>query len=125
MRRFSVSEQEFAEYLARQRMEPREQRGAVIVDRVDVIGVTRTNPNFIARRLESKAGEPLRYEAVNADLERIQQLGEFQTVDVRVVEDAGTTALLFDAHEKTWGPGYLRFGIGLESQGPLPTDCAF
>ncbi len=115
LRRFSVSEEEFAEHLASQRAVPKEQREVVTVDSVKVNGLTRTNPNFITRRLQSRAGEPLTTEAVYADLERIQQLGEFETVDVRLVEEAGATTLLFEATEKSWGPSYLRFGLGFES----------
>jgi NTE family protein len=115
LRSFSVSEQEFAEYLARQRTIPKEQRDVVALDRVEVIGLTATKPEYIKRRLESRPGEPLQLESVNKDLERIQQLGEFETVDVRLAEDEGTTTLLFGAQEKSWGPGYLRLGIGVES----------
>jgi NTE family protein len=113
LRRFSVSEQEFAKYIARQRKEPRKE--PLTVDRVEVVGLTRTNPNFITRRLQSQAGEPLATGSVNEDLERISQLGEFETVDVRVVKSGGESTLLFDAREKPWGPGYLRFGLGVES----------
>jgi NTE family protein len=34
---------------------------------------------------------------------------------VRFVEDAGETTLRFDAREKSWGPGYMRLGLGVES----------
>jgi NTE family protein len=115
LRRFSVSEREFAEYLARQRTIPREQREAIQVDKVEVNGLTRTNPSFFIRRLKTRPGEPLATEAINDDLERIQQLGEFESVDIRIVEDENATTLVFDAREKSWGPGYLRFGLGVES----------
>jgi NTE family protein len=115
LRGFSVSEREFADYLVRQRTIPKEQREIVTADRVEVTGLTLTKPEFITRRLKSRPGEPLQSEAINKDLERIQQLGEFETVDVRVEEEDGTTTLSFDAREKSWGPGYLRLGIGVES----------
>jgi NTE family protein len=113
--RFSVSEREFADYLDRQRTIPKEQREVVAVDRVEVTGLTLTNPEFIKRRLESRPGEPLQFEALNRDLERIHQLGEFETVDARLEEEAGATTLWFDAREKSWGPGYLRLGLGVDS----------
>ena len=78
-------------------------------------GLTRTRPEFITRRLESQPDQPLSYDKVVLDLERIQQLGEFETVDVRFVEDAGGTTLRFDARERSWGAGYLRLGLGVES----------
>ena len=115
LRRFSVSEEEFAGYLERQRRSSREERGSLTVEKVEMTGLTRTSPGFITRRIESRPGVPLEYETVNDDVERIHQLGEFETVDVRLAEEAGETTLLFDAREKSWGPGYLRFGLGVES----------
>lgn len=114
LRAFSVSEEEFEAYLARQRGPSRAERGPLTVDRVEVTGLTRTAPAFITRRLDSQPGVPLEYETVNDDVERIHQLGEFETVDVRLV-GADRNTLRFDAREKALGPGYLRFGLGLES----------
>ena len=114
LRSFSVSEEDFAEYLDGQRTKPDEQRSAVMIDRVEVTGLTRTSPDFITRRLGSRAGEPLREDVVHDDIERIHQIGEFEAVGVRIVEDAGGTTLKFEAREKSWGPGYMRFGIGVE-----------
>jgi NTE family protein len=115
LRHFSVSEQEFAEHLARQRINVQEQLHDVTVDRVEVEGLRSAHSKRVTRHLRSKPGQPFRPEAVNADLVRIHQLGEFETVDVRLVEDESETVLSFDAREKSWGPGYLRLGIGAES----------
>jgi NTE family protein len=115
LREFSVSEEEFESYLRRQRTTPKDQRPAVTVDSVEVLGLTRTNPGFIERRLQSQPGQPLSDEGIFADLERVHQLGEFENVDVRLVKEEDQTRLLFDAQEKSWGPYYLRFGLGAET----------
>ena len=115
LREFSVSEEEFENYLRRQRTIPEEQRPAVVVDSVEVLGLTRTDPDFIQRRLRSQPGQPLTEGGVVADLERVNQLGEFENVDVRLIKEDDQTRLLFDAQEKSWGPSYLRFGLGAET----------
>jgi NTE family protein len=115
LRRFSVSEEAFAEFLARQRTTHEESRDTVTVDRIIVRGLTHTDPEFITKRLDSQPNMKLTAEDVNRDIVRIHQLGEYETVDMRLVTDEEGRTLLFDAREKGLGPGFLRFGLGFET----------
>jgi NTE family protein len=46
-------------------------------------------------------------------LRRIYGRGDFESVDYRIVEEPGKRVMLITPREKSWGPDYLRFGLGL------------
>jgi NTE family protein len=60
-------------------------------------------------------GQPLKTETLRRDLGRVMQSGEFELVQVSLEQDGDESKLVIDAKEKPYGPGYLRFGIGLET----------
>jgi len=114
LRRFSISDDAYAEFLERQRMNETS-RSVVRVDEIVIEGLTRSNPDVLLRRMRTKPGDELDAELLLRDLERVSQAGEFQSMGFRLEPHEGKTTLVVEAHEKTWGPGYLRFGLGLES----------
>ena len=66
--------------------------------------------------IESKPGEPLTEDKLGADLRRIYGTGDYESLSYRIVGgETGPRALLIEPVEKSWGPDYLRFGLGLES----------
>jgi NTE family protein len=86
------------------------------VDEIRFEGLDRTNPEVLRELVETKPGEPLEEEKLGADLRRIYGRGDFESVDYSVVGAAGgPRALVITPNEKYWGPDYLRFGLGLES----------
>ena len=86
------------------------------VDEIRFEGLKRTNPEVLRALVETKPGEPLDQEKIGADLRRIYGRGDFESVDARVVGSAGgPRAMVITPREKDWGPDYLRFGLGLES----------
>ncbi len=48
---------------------------------------------------------------------------DFEHVNYRFIEEPGRRVLAVDAVEKSWGPDYLRFGLGLSSD--LQGDAYF
>lgn len=114
LRRFSIPDDAYAEFLERQRMDEAPTSG-VRVDEIVIEGVTRSNPDVLLRRMRTKPGDELDAELLLRDLERVSQAGEFQSMGFRLEPHDGKNRLVVEAHEKTWGPGYLRFGLGLES----------
>jgi NTE family protein len=42
-------------------------------------------------------------------------LGDFEHVDYQIFEEAGKQIVSVSAIEKSWGPDYVRFGLGLQS----------
>ena len=85
------------------------------VDEIRFEGLERTNPEVLRRLMDSRPGEPLTEETINADLRRIFGRGDFESVDYRIESEGGPRAMVVTPREKRWGPDYLRFGLGLES----------
>ncbi len=75
----------------------------------------RVNPQAAQAVMETKAGQPVDQEVLDADMRRIYGTGDFEHVNYRFVEEPSKRVLAVDAVEKTWGPDYLRFGLGLSS----------
>jgi len=86
------------------------------VEEIRFEGLQRTNAEVLRDLVETKPGEPLDDEKLGADLRRIYGRGDFEGIDASVVGSAGgPRALVITPREKEWGPDYLRFGLGLES----------
>src|SRR6185295_19276209 len=71
------------------------------------------NPEVLRSLVQSRPGEELSEEKVGADLQRVYGRGDFESVDYRIVQEPGKRVLLIEPKEKSWGPDYLRFGLGL------------
>ena len=85
------------------------------VDEIRFVGLERTNPEVLRALVETKPGEPLSEEKLGHDLRRIYGRGDFESIGYRIGGDTGPRALIIEPHEKSWGPDYLRFGLGLAS----------
>ena len=83
------------------------------VDEIRFVPMQRVNPDAALAMMESKPGAPLDPFALDRDMSRLYGTGDFEHVNYRVLEEAGKRVLLVDAVEKSWGPNYLRFGLGL------------
>ncbi len=110
--RYSVSPEQFAALRATQ-MAERKMLGTV--DEIRFEGLERTNPATLRALVETKPGEPLEEERVGADLRRIYGTRDFESIDYRIDGVGGPRAMVITPREKSWGPDYLRFGLGLES----------
>jgi NTE family protein len=113
LRRYSLPE---AQYAALRATQIAEGKGLGTVDEIRVEGLKRTNPEVLRALIESKPGEPLSEEQLGADLRRIYGRRDFESISYQLEGgDAGPRALLIEPKEKSWGPDYLRFGLGLAS----------
>ena len=86
------------------------------VGSVEFKGLERTNPEVLRALVETKPGEPLNEAKIGDDLRRIYGRDDFEGIGYTI--GGGTTgprALIIEPREKSWGPDYLRFGLGLES----------
>jgi NTE family protein len=75
----------------------------------------RVNPEFMATLIESRAGEPFDQATLDADLLRLYGTRDFEHVSYRLLETPTKQVLNIQGVEKSWGPNYLRFGLGLSS----------
>ena len=110
LKRYSLPPDQYAALRSKQIVD----RHAVgVVDEIRFEGLERTNPEVLRGLVQSKPGEPLTQETVNADLRRIYGRGDFESVDYRIDQGPAGRVMVITPREKDWGPDYLRFGLGL------------
>jgi NTE family protein len=85
------------------------------VDEIRFTGLERTNPEVLRALVETKPGEQLSEDKLGHDLRRVYGRDDFESIGYRIGGDTGPRALIIEPREKSWGPDYLRFGLGLAS----------
>jgi NTE family protein len=85
------------------------------VDEIRFEKMARVNPQTAQGVMQTQAGKPLDQQVLDADMRRLYGTGDFEHVSYRFLGEPGARALVVDAVEKSWGPDYLRFGLGLSS----------
>jgi NTE family protein len=110
--RYSLPPEQYAALRARQ-VATRGELGTV--DEIRFEGLERTNPEVLRGLMDTRPGEPLSDETISADLRRIFGRGDFESVSYHLDSEGGPRAMVVTPREKRWGPDYLRFGLGLES----------
>ncbi len=85
------------------------------IDEIRFPGLTRVNPAALAADMETRPGQPIDQGTLDRDLQRIYGSDDFEHVNYRVIEETSKRVLAVDAIEKSWGPNYLRFGLGLSN----------
>jgi len=83
----------------------------------------RVNAAVIDRELAEVPGIDLRrrpetdfsLENLNERLEQVYGRGDFERMDYQMVDRQGVRTVLVEGVEKSWGPNYLKFGLGLAS----------
>ena len=76
-------------------------------------GTKIVNPEVIKSELGIKPGAAFTTESLDGDLKRLFGRGDFDQVDYSLVDEDGKRAVLINASEKSWGPNYVKFGLGL------------
>ncbi|HLD68243.1 MAG TPA: BamA/TamA family outer membrane protein, partial [Pseudomonas sp.] len=105
-----------AEYAAlRQRQQSTVQPDQRVVDRIRFDNLRRVNPDTTLAVMQTRTGQPIDQPTLDRDLRRLYGTGNFEHVNYRLLDEEGERVLAIDAVEKTWGPDYLRFGLGLSS----------
>jgi NTE family protein len=85
------------------------------VDEIRFVDLKRVNPVAAQNVMETETGKPLDQPTLDKDMRRLYGTGDFEHVNYRFLEEPGRRVLAVDAVEKSWGPDYLRFGLGLSS----------
>ncbi len=112
--RYSLSPEQYAEH--RRRQMGVAAAAPQVIDEIRVEGLKRVSPKVIEESMETQAGKPLDVKVVDADMRRIYGRGDFEHVGYRIIEEPGKRILVVDAVEKSWGPDYVRFGLGLSAE---------
>jgi NTE family protein len=111
LRRYSLPPEQYA--ALRRKQQVVERPGLGTVDEIRFEGLKRTNAEVLRELVRSKPGEELTEVKVGEDLRRIFGRGDFESIGYRIQEEAGKRVMVIQPQEKSWGPSYLRFGLGL------------
>ena len=105
-----------AEYAAlRQQQTHQAKAEQLVVDEVRFDNLQRVNPKALVGLVDTQAGQPIVQAVLDKDIRRLYGTGDFEHVSYRIEEADGKRVLAITPTEKTWGPDYLRFGLGLSS----------
>jgi NTE family protein len=85
------------------------------VDEIRFAPLHRVNPEVLAAEMETRPGQPIDQATLDRDLRRLYGTDDFEHVNYRFLEEPGKRVLSVEAIERSWGPNYLRFGLGLTS----------
>jgi NTE family protein len=75
----------------------------------------RVNPEFLGTLIDTRPGQPIDQERLDNDLLRLYGTRDFEHVNYQLLESPSRRILNIQGVEKSWGPNYLRFGLGLTS----------
>ncbi|MFZ4285507.1 patatin-like phospholipase family protein [Variovorax sp. HJSM1_2] len=86
------------------------------IDVVRVDGTKRVDPETIAETMQIRPGQKFDAAAADEDMRRLYGRGDFEAVSYTFANEPGEGYVLTaSVTEKSWGPNYLRFGLGLSS----------
>jgi len=69
-------------------------------------------PTMIETRLEERHGEKTELQTLHRNLTTVYGRGDFERLDYRLKGERDRRNLVVEGVEKSWGPNYLRFGLG-------------
>lgn len=111
LRRYSVPDDQ---YLAWRASIGRPVTNSIRIVDVKVVGQERVNTEYVKAQLESVVpGRDVTPAQIVADTGRIYALGDFEKVDYSLKGTADAREIEIRAIEKSWGPDFLRFDLGL------------
>ena len=108
LKKYSLSPEDYARYLAQHRP-PR--KGPPVIDSVRIDNHSRVADAVIADRISAKLGQPLDVKRLDQDIGQVYGLDIFQSVRYDVEREDDKNALIVTDQDKQWGPGYLQFGL--------------
>jgi NTE family protein len=114
LQRYSVSEADYQAWQeARQKRRPRPQKIDEVT--VQVNENSKINPNVLKERLGVKPGEMLNTKKFAAKLENVYAATDLEQLGYELLYSDKGTQLNILPVEKSWGPNYLSFGLGLRT----------
>ncbi len=109
--RLAVKDGDYLAYLKGQRNKDREMP---VIDTVEVVNKTSLPTSLIDAQIDIKPGTKLDMSQLKRNIDRIYGIDTFERVDFRLMKKDKSTGIIFEPLEKSWGPNYFRFGLGLE-----------
>ena len=107
----AAPEKDYLAYLQGQRKAPCEDPR---IDTVEVDNQTSLPTGLIEAHVDVKPGEKLNMAELRRSIDRIYGIDTFENVDFQLKKKDKSYGIVIKPLEKSWGPNYLRFGLGLE-----------
>lgn len=115
LKRYAVSDSEYAAWRARV---TRQSKFEFRPTEVTITGLQRVNPAYVRDQLKStKPGTTITLADLAEDTNRIFALGDFEKIDYQLEGNIDTPSVEIIATEKSYGPNFLHFDLGLEASG--------
>lgn len=111
----AIGPQRFDRYLKHQRRKD-QILDPIQIDRVVVSGLKRVDERQLTDRIMTRPGSVLDLQVLSDDLQRLYEIGEFEQVSFHISQESAGNTLSIDVEEKPNRPGFMRFGLGLETQ---------
>jgi NTE family protein len=108
LKRYAVSEAQYAAFLAQQR---RKGSFPEVIHEIRIAGLVHVSEPQVRGRISTQTGKPLDVAQLRDDITRIYAMGDFESVDFKLLNENGRNILVIAPKEKPWGPNYLRFGL--------------
>ena len=109
--RFSLPPEEYAVWRAN--ISRSDSKSRHIAD-VTVVGLNRVNPEYVeAAIVHTRPDTEVNAGDAAADASRIYSLGDFEKVEYRLVDTPVPETVEFHPVEKSWGPNFVNFDLGL------------
>ena len=81
---------------------------------MEVVNKTSLPTKLIGAHIDIKPGKKLDLSQLRRNIDRIYGIDTFERVDFRLMKKDKSTGIVFEPLEKSWGPNYFRFGLGME-----------
>lgn len=114
---YALSEQDYSIYLDRRSTQkfPYDEGKGVAVESIVIKNDSNTHAALIEDNLDLEMGALLTPSSLNQAVSNVYSLDEFQRVDARLYHDGETYDLRIHTEGKDWGPDFLEFGLGWET----------
>jgi NTE family protein len=76
-------------------------------------GLEYVNPEYLLTRTTVRAGDSVDVSRISEDALRLSALQDFDSVGYTLIGDAQNATLEWEPHEKSWGPDYMKFDLGV------------
>lgn len=116
LKKLALSPKEYEQY-QQAKLDRRAQvtgQPAYFLDQIEIHNHSRLSDDVLKKMLSVETGKVQTNENLEQGIERINALGTFERVTYQIDERQGKNVLVVDAREKSWGPGYLDFTLGME-----------
>jgi len=118
LRRYAVSEGEYATFTARHNMAPGQsppQTVRIASVTVDGSGLADIPKEYIEGQVAIKAGDVLTREELQKKVSLLYGIGDFERVDFHLVSNNDGWDVVLKPIEKPWGPNYMKLGVNLNT----------